>query len=56
MTLKTLIIIGIIEQIVVFAYIFPTSGWWFSFFGISAIWNLATSTFKDSNEAEEQDS
>ena len=54
MTLRTLIILGIVEQIIVFAYILPTSGWWFSFFGISAIWNLVTSTFEDSNELEEK--
>ena len=54
MTLRTLIILGIVEQIIVFAYILPTSGWWFSFFGISAIWNLVTSTFEDSNELEKK--
>ena len=40
MNLATLIILGIIEQIFVFTVILPTTGWWFSFFGLTAIWNL----------------
>tara|TARA_B100000029_G_scaffold459116_1_gene489013 strand:+ start:345 stop:512 length:168 start_codon:yes stop_codon:yes gene_type:complete len=50
MTLRTLIILGVIEQIIVFAYILPTSGWWFSFFGISALWTLIASLFDNSSQ------
>ena len=35
MTLKTWILLGIVEQIVMFAYILPIHGYWFSFFGHS---------------------
>ena len=40
MNLKTMIVLGIIEQIIVFTIILPQTGWWFSFFGLTAIWNL----------------
>ena len=47
MTLKTWIILGVIEQIVVFAYILPTHGYWFSFFGLTALWTLISSASDD---------
>ena len=50
MTLKTWIILGIIEQIVVFTYIMPASGYWFSFFGLTAVWTLITSSFDTEKE------
>lgn len=50
MTLRTMIILGIVEQVIMFAYIMPTSGWWFSFFGISAIWTLVSSSFESSEK------
>ncbi len=40
MNLKTMIVLGIIEQIIVFTVILPQTGWWFIFFGLTAIWNL----------------
>ena len=43
MTLKTWILLGIVEQIVVFAYILPIHGYWFSFFGLTALWTLVSS-------------
>ena len=50
MTLKTWIFLGIIEQIVVFAYILPTHGYWFSFFGLTALWTLFSSASETEND------
>ena len=40
MTLKQYIIAGVIEQAIVLGFILPTTGWWFSFFALTAVWNL----------------
>ncbi len=53
MTLRTLIILGIVEQLIVFGYILPTTGWWFSFFAISAVWTLFTSRFESNDDTAE---
>ncbi len=42
MTLGTMLILGVVEQIIMFAVVLPTTGFWFSFFGLSAIWTLVT--------------
>ena len=52
MTLKTWIILGIIEQILVFTYIMPASGYWFSFFGLTAIWTLISSSASEDQDKE----
>ena len=45
MTLKQYLLAGVIEQVIVLGFILPATGWWFSFFAISAIWNLVAGTF-----------
>ena len=42
MTLGTMFILGVIEQIIMFTIVLPATGFWFSFFGISAIWTFFT--------------
>lgn len=54
MTLKTWIILGVIEQIVVFAYILPTHGYWFSFFGLTALLTLISSA-SDEDDLQESE-
>ena len=45
MTLKQYIIAGVIEQVIMFAFILPATGWWFSFFALTAVWNLVAGGF-----------
>jgi len=45
MTLKQYLVAGVIEQVIVLGIILPATGWWFSFFALSAIWNLVASGF-----------
>tara|TARA_B100000686_G_C16383266_1_gene758634 strand:+ start:146 stop:364 length:219 start_codon:yes stop_codon:yes gene_type:complete len=45
MTLKQYLAAGIIEQAIMFGIILPATGWWFSFFAISAVWNLVAGSF-----------
>ena len=45
MTLKQYLVAGVIEQAVVLGIILPATGWWFSFFAISAVWNLVSGAF-----------
>ena len=45
MTLKQYLVAGVIEQAIVLAIILPATGWWFSFFAISAVWNLVAGAF-----------
>ncbi len=45
MTLKQYLLAGVIEQAIVLAFILPATGWWFSFFAISAVWNLVAAAF-----------
>ena len=45
MTLKQYLVAGVIEQVIMFGIILPATGWWFSFFAISAIWSLVTGAF-----------
>ena len=40
MTLKQYIVAGEVEQVIVLGFILPATGWWFSFFALSAVWNL----------------
>ncbi len=40
MSVGTLIVLGIVEQILVFTVVLPATGWWFSWFGVSAVLNL----------------
>ena len=37
-----IIIIGAIEQLIVWTIIMPQTGWWFAFFGIAAVWNIVS--------------
>ena len=37
-----LIIIGAIEQLIVWTVILPQTGWWFAIFGIAAVWNIVS--------------
>ena len=46
MTLKQYIVAGVIEQAIVFGFIMPTTGWWFSFFALTAVWNLVAGGFR----------
>ena len=46
MTLKQYLVAGVIEQAIMFGIILPATGWWFSFFAISAIWNLVAGGFQ----------
>ena len=55
-----LIIIGVIEQIIVFTIILPSTGWWFAIFGIAAVWEIFTNigntdTGSDASEDEYYD-
>ena len=45
MTLKQYIVAGVIEQAIVIGFILPTTGWWFSFFALTAVWNLVAGGF-----------
>tara|TARA_Y100000310_G_C20031323_1_gene511934 strand:- start:223 stop:441 length:219 start_codon:yes stop_codon:yes gene_type:complete len=45
MTLKEYLVAGVIEQVIMFGIILPATGWWFSFFALSAIWNLVAGGF-----------
>ena len=45
MTLKQYLVVGVIEQVIMFGIILPATGWWFSFFAISAIWSLVAGAF-----------
>jgi len=45
MTLKQYMVAGVIEQAIMFGIILPATGWWFSFFALSAIWNLVAGGF-----------
>ena len=45
MTLKQYMVAGVIEQAIMFGIILPATGWWFSFFAISAVWNLVAGGF-----------
>ena len=45
MTLKQYLIAGVIEQAIVLCVILPATGWWFSFFAFTALWNLVTGGF-----------
>ena len=45
MTLKQYLVAGVIEQAIVLGFILPATGWWFSFFAISAVWNLVAAAF-----------
>ena len=47
MTLKHYIIAGVIEQVIMLGFITPATGWWFSFFGLTAVWNLVAGGFRD---------
>ena len=46
MTLKQYIIAGVIEQVIMLGFILPATGWWFSFFALSAVWNLVAGGFR----------
>ena len=46
MTLKQYIVAGVIEQAIVLGFILPTTGWWFSFFALTAVWNLVAGGFR----------
>ena len=45
MTLKKYLIAGVVEQAIVLGLILPATGWWFSFFALTAVWNLVTGGF-----------
>ena len=45
MTLKQYLLDGVIEQAIVLGVILPATGWWFSFFAISAVWSLVAGAF-----------
>lgn len=40
MTMKQYLIAGVIEQAIVLGVILPATGWWFSFFALTAVFNL----------------
>ena len=46
MTLKQYIIAGVVEQAIVLGFILPVTGWCFSFFALSAVWNLVAGGLK----------
>ena len=46
MTLKQYLIAGVIEQAIVLGLILPATGWWFSFFALTAVFNLVASGFR----------
>ena len=45
MTLKQYLIAGAIEQAIVLGVILPATGLWFSFFALTAAWNLIAGGF-----------
>ena len=45
MTLKQYIVAGVIEQVIMLGFILPATGWWFSFFALTAVWNLISGGF-----------
>ena len=45
MTLKQYLIDCVIEQAIVLGVILPATGWWFSFFALTAVWNLVAGGF-----------
>ena len=45
MTLKQYLIAGVVEQAIVLGVILPATGWWFSFFALTAVWNLVAGGF-----------
>ncbi len=45
MTLKQYLLAGVIEQAIVLGVVLPATGWWFSFFAISAVWSLVAGAF-----------
>ena len=45
MTLKQYLIAGVAEQAIVLGVILPATGWWFSFFALTAVWNLVVGGF-----------
>ena len=46
MTLKQYIVAGVVEQVIVLGFILPATGWWFSFFALSAVWNIVAGGLK----------
>ena len=46
MTLKQYIIAGVIEQVIMLGFILPATGWWFSFFALTAVVNLVAGGFR----------
>ncbi len=36
---------GVIEQVIMLGFILPATGWWFSFFALTAVWNLIAGGF-----------
>ena len=46
MTLKQYLIAGVIEQAIVLGVILPATGWWFSFFALTAVWNLVAGGYR----------
>ena len=46
MTLKQYLIAGVIEQVIVLGVILPATGWWFSFFALTAVLNLVAGGFR----------
>tara|TARA_Y100000590_G_scaffold322926_1_gene365756 strand:+ start:11246 stop:11389 length:144 start_codon:yes stop_codon:yes gene_type:complete len=45
MTLKQYLIAGAVEQAIVLGVILPATGWWFSFFALTAVLNLVAGGF-----------
>ena len=45
MTLKQYLIADVVEQAIVLGVILPATGWWFSFFALTAVWNLVAGGF-----------
>ena len=45
MTLKQYLVAGAVEQAIILGIILPATGLWFSFFAISAVWNLVSGAF-----------
>ena len=56
MNILTLIVLGIIEQIIVFTVILPTTGWWFSIFGLTAVWSIITLPFSNNEKEADKES
>ena len=55
MNILVLIVLGIVEQIIVFTVILPTTGWWFSIFGLTAAWSIITLPFSNKKEETVED-